>query len=107
MERDECINLFSKFITRNEYIGFDQTISGIFYAIEKKPMISFYKALKDNCKYIDEKEENNNLVIEKFGEVPFDIEKGFDINNREIKTDMKNWWNLFIFNCQIFNKWKL
>ena len=89
MERDECINLFSRFIKRNEYIEFDQIISHIYFAISKKPKINFYKTLKDNCKYIDERDENNNLIIEKFGEALFDIEKGFDKDNCQIKVDMK------------------
>ena len=84
-----CGNLFSKFITINEYIEFDQIISHDYVALEKKPSIVFYKTLKYDCTYIDEKDENNNLIIEKFGEVIFDIEKGFDINNRQVKIDMK------------------
>jgi len=89
MKRDECTNLFSKFITRNDYILFDQIITKYFYAETKIPKIIFYKTLKDDCKYIDEKDENNNLIIEKFGEVTFDIREGFDIDNRGIKIDMK------------------
>ena len=89
MKRDECTNLFTKFITRNEYIGFNQVISKILYAGVKNPGIIFYKTLKDNCKYIDEKDENGNNILEKFGEATLDIEEGFDINKREIKIDMK------------------
>ena len=89
MNRDECTNLFTKFITRNEYFEFDQVISKILYAVSKQPKIIFYKTLKDDCKYIDEKDENNNLIIEKFGEVTFNIEEGFDMNNRDVQIDMK------------------
>ena len=89
MKRDECTNLFKKFITRNEYFEFDQVISKRLYAVSKNPKIIFYKTLKDDCKYIDEKDENNNLIIEKFGEVTFNIEEGFDMNNRDVQIDMK------------------
>ena len=89
MKRDECTNLFTKFITRNEYIGFDQVISKILYAVAKKPDIIFYKTLKDDCKYIDEKDENDNFILEKFGEATLDIEEGFDMDNREVQIDMK------------------
>ena len=88
-KREECTNLFQKFITRNEYIGFDQIISHIFSAGSKSPFIIFYKTLKDNCTYIDEKDENNNLIIHKFGEVEFNLEEGFDINNLDLKINMK------------------
>ena len=84
-----CSNLFSKFITRNEYIEFDQVISHNYIALEKKPSIVFYKTLKYNCKYIDEKDENNNLIIEKFDEVKFDLEDDFDIKRRNVKINMK------------------
>ena len=89
MKRDECTNLFGKFITRNEYFEFGQVISKRLYAVSKQPKIIFYKTLKDDCKYIDEKDENNNLIIEKFGEVTFNIEEGFDMNNRDVQIDMK------------------
>ena len=81
--------MFSKFITRNQFIEFDEVISKEFVAIEIKPSIIFYKTLKEDCTYIDEKDENNKLIIEKFGEVEFDIGHDFDINNREVRIDMK------------------
>ena len=45
MKRDECTNLFSKFITRNDYILFDQIITKYFYAETKIPKIIFYRNL--------------------------------------------------------------
>ena len=89
LKEDECINLFSKFITRNEYVRFDQIISHTVNAGGKKPLIVFYKTLKNDCKYIDEKDEKEKFIIEKFGEERFDIEEDFDMNNRMIKIDMK------------------
>ena len=88
-KKDKCANLFSKFITRNQFIEFDEVISKEFVAIEIKPSIIFYKTLKEDCTYIDEKDENNKLIIEKFGEVEFDIGQDFDINNRDVRIDMK------------------
>ena len=89
MKRDECTNLFEKFITRNEYIEFNKIIPKKFHAVAKKLKIEFYKTLKDNCKYIDERDENNNLIIEKFGELTFNIEEGFDMDNRDVQIEMK------------------
>ena len=89
MNRYECTNLFTKFITRNEYFRFNAVVPKMFYSVSKQPKIIFYKTLKDDCKYIDEKDENNNLIIEKFGEIIFDIEEGFDMDNRDVQIDMK------------------
>ena len=85
----QCSNLFSKFITRNQYIEFDEIISKKLTAIKIKPSIVFYKTLKENCIYIDEKDENDQLIIEKFGEVEFNIGEDFDKNNRDVRIDMK------------------
>ena len=84
-----CSNLFSKFITRNQYINFDEIISKNYLANKVKPLIEFYKTSKENCKYIDEKDENDQLIIEKFGEVEFDIGEDFDEYNRKVRIDMK------------------
>ena len=84
----KCYNLFKKFITRNEYITFDKIISHDFIANGGKPIIGFYKTLKNDCKYIDEKDEKGNLIIKKFGFVKFEIED-YDRNNPQVKINMK------------------
>jgi hypothetical protein len=84
----KCYNLFKKFITRNEYITFDEIISHDFIANGGKPIIGFYKTLKNDCKYIDEKDEKGNLIIKKFGFVKFEIED-YDRNNPQVKINMK------------------
>ena len=86
---DQCSNLFKKFITRNQNIDFDQIISKKFTALQKKLSIVFYKTFKEKCTYIDEKDENGQLVIEKFGEVEFDLGDDFDSNERHIRIEMK------------------
>ena len=85
----QCTNLFSKFFTINEYIEFDKIISHTYDSISSKPTIIFYRTSKKNCVFIDEKDENDNLIIEKFGEIDFEIGNDYDINNREVKIDMK------------------
>ena len=85
----QCSNLFDKFITRNQYIDFGQVLTNKYDAINPNPRIVFYKTLKDNCTFIDEKDENNNLIINEFGNVVFNIGKSYDVNNRFIKIDMK------------------
>ena len=87
--KDKCINIFKKFITRNEYIGFDQIISKNFRACDKRLQIILYKSLKDDCTYIDEKDENNEFICKKFGSFDLDLEDDFDTNNKELRIDMK------------------
>ena len=84
----KCCNLFKKIITRNEYINFDSIISFDFIANEEKPVITFYKTLKNDCKYIDEKDNAGNLIIRKFGSLKFDMED-YDINNFHVRINMK------------------
>ena len=78
-----------KYISKNEYIGFDQVISRTLRAIDKKITIKFYKTSKNDCTYIDEKDENNKLILEKFGEAELNMEDNFDMNSREVKIDIK------------------
>ena len=89
MKGDQCSNLFSKFITINQYVDFDQALSKLYEAIDPNPRIVFYKTLKEDCTFIDEKDENNNLIINEFGNVVFNLGKDYDENNRLIKIDMK------------------
>ena len=51
-------------------------------------VIAFYKTLKENCKYIDEKDKFGNLIIYKFGAVKFDI-KNFDKAHPQVRINMK------------------
>ena len=88
-EGDQCSNLFRKFITRNQYIEFNTIISKNFSAMKINPSIVFYKTFKEDCTYIDEKDENNKLLIEKFGEIEFNIGTDFDKDFRDVRIDMK------------------
>ena len=84
-----CSNLFSKFITINEYIEFDKVITKKYDAMVPNPSIIFYKTLKENCTFIDEQNENGEPIIEKFGEVSFDIGRDYDKDNNLVKVNMK------------------
>ena len=84
-----CSNIFSKFITINEYINFDQVITKRYDAMVPNPSIIFYKTSRKNCTFIDEKDENDELIIEKFGEVTFNIGKDYDKNKNKVRMDMK------------------
>ena len=83
-----CSNLFSKFITINEYIEFNQIITKKFEAMLSNPSLIFYKSLKENCTFIDEKNEKGESIIEKFGEVSFEIED-YDKDNNGVIVNMK------------------
>ena len=84
-----CSNIFSKFITINEYIEFDKVITKKYDAMVPNPSIIFYKTLKENCTFIDEQNENGEPIIEKFGEVSFDIGRDYDKDNNLVKVNMK------------------
>ena len=85
----ECSNLFSKFITRNQYIEFDEVIERHYKALNPNPEIIFYKTKKKNCTYNDEKNEKGKLIIEEFGKVNFNIGDDFDVNERGVTVKMK------------------
>ena len=86
---DKCSNLFSKFITRNDYVEFDKVICHSYRALVPNPEIIFYKTLRQNCTFIDEKDDNGKLIIEEFGRVVFNIGKDFDVNIRQVIVKMK------------------
>ena len=85
-----CTNLFSKFITINQYLNFDEVITKKYNALKPNPSIVFYKTLKENCTFIDdERDENGELIAQKFGELSFNIGKDYDKNNNLTKVSMK------------------
>ena len=98
-----CVNLFYKFITRNDFIDFDKIIEHKFNAANPNPELIFYKTYRKNCEYIDEKDENGNLIIEEFGKVRFDIGEDFDANKREVTIKMKL-GGTYIDVCAIYEK---
>ena len=81
-------NLFNKFYTINEHIEFNKKIIREFKATNPNPELIFYKTNKKDCTYIDEKDENGNLIIEEFAKVKYNIED-FDINKNEVIIEMK------------------
>ena len=84
-----CSNLFSKFITINDYIKFDQVITKKYDAMLPNPSIIFYKTLKENCTFIDEKNEKGEPIIKKCGQINFDIGNDYDKDNNVVRIDMK------------------
>ena len=84
-----CTNAFSKFITVNQYIKFNEVIRQEYKALFKNTDIIFYKTYKEICTFIDEKDENGQLIIQKFGKINFDIGEDYDINKRDIIIEMK------------------
>ena len=73
----------------NQYIKFSEVIRQEYEAQIKNPNITFYKTYKENCTFIDEKDENGQLIIEKFGKINFDIGEDYDINKRDVIIEMK------------------
>ena len=99
----ECNNLFSKFITIHQYINFDDVITHHYIAMNQNQPIRFYKTTRVNCTYKDEKDENGQLIIHKFGEFTFPIGEDFDVNDRRITIKMKL-GGTYIDVCAIYEK---
>ena len=85
----QCSNLFSKFITINQYIDFDHVFTNKYDAIDPNPRIVFYKTLKEDCTFIDEKDENNNPIIKEFGNIQLNLGENYDKNKHRIKINMR------------------
>ena len=52
-------------------------------------IIDLYKTNKDNPTFIDEKDDNGNLIVSKFGEIILDVKDKFDPNSKEVIVEMK------------------
>ena len=85
-----CNNLFMKFITINQNIEYDKKISHFLKSTNSTPDIIFYKTNKEDCTYIDEKDENdkNKEVLERLGNIKFNIGNDFDIKYPGVQIDM-------------------
>ena len=49
----KCSNLFSRFITINQYIQFDEVLKHKYNALNPNPEIILYRTKKENCTFID------------------------------------------------------
>ena len=88
-KRDECENLFSKFINKNESIRADKEIVNSYKMCFSKVTVELYKTEYENITFCDEKDENGNLKIFKFGEFIIDVGNNFDILKRDADVKMK------------------
>ena len=84
-----CSNLFSKFITRNQYIEFNSVFTKLYDSIVPNPKIIFFKTDKEDCTFINEKDNNGDLIIHEFGRVQFNIDIDYDKNNRDVLVEMR------------------
>jgi len=86
---DICENLFSKFINKNESIRTDKEIINSYTMAFSKVTVELYKTEYEDITFCDEKDENGNLKIFKFGEFIIDVGNNFDISKREADVKMK------------------
>ena len=84
-----CENLFSKFITKNQRIPFNQVIKNSYFMDCPTIIIDLYKSNKDNPTLIDEKDDQGNLIVDKFGEIILDVKDEYDPNKKEVIVEMK------------------
>ena len=99
----KCKNCFEKFITKGDNLRPDKEISQTFIMNNKKVTIELYKTDRDNATFIDEKDENGNLIVKKFGQYDIDVGDKYDMSNREIEVKMKL-GGTFISSSAIYKK---
>ncbi len=90
--RDECINIFRKFITKGDCLRPDDEISKLCNLVESKGTISIYRTEEKDVLFCDEKDENGHLKIWKFGDYEIDAGSDFDPsseNGRKIIIKMR------------------
>lgn len=86
---DMCDNLFSKFITKYDNLRPDKEIIKSYTMMKSKINIELYKTELDNVTFCDEKKENGELKVFKFGEFIIDVGDEFDIEQRKAIVKMK------------------
>ena len=95
LDNIEHNNFFSKFINKGDNIYTDTEIENNYYMNSSRATIELYKTENNDVKFCDEKDENGELKIYKFGEYIIDVGNDFDENNREIIITIK-WGGTFI-----------
>ena len=77
----KCINYFDKFIKKNEDINPEEEIERFYRMIDSKVTVEIYKSEEDNAYFCDEKDENGELKVSKFGEFIIDAGNNFICTN--------------------------
>jgi len=86
---DVCDNIFSKFITKYDNLRPDKEIIKSYIMMESKINIELYKTELDDVTFCNEKNENGELKVFKFGEFIIDVGDEFDIDERKAIVKMK------------------
>ena len=85
-----CKNGFSKFITKNDNLRPYDEICHKFTMNNSKANVELYKTERENATFCDEKDENGNIIVTKFGQFIIDVENNkFDKSNKEVEVKMK------------------
>ena len=66
----------------------------------------YFIKLWEKIVLIDEKDENDKSIINKFGEIEFDIGKDYDTKNRSTRIDMKQGGTYNLCSSRVLKKWK-
>ena len=88
-KRYDCINIFSKFITKGDKIKPDDVFSKTFNLVDKSAIINLYKSEEKDVMFCDEEDENGKLKIWKIGQYEIDVGDEFDENSREVIVKIK------------------
>ena len=80
-----CENLFSKFITKGQNLRPDEVIEHSYLMCGSKANIELYRTEKNNVVFCDEKNENGELIVWKFGNFMIDVGKDFDSSSKNMR----------------------
>ena len=69
----------------------------------QKATIQLYKTKEDDATFIDQKDENGELIVRKFGEYQIDVGDQFDKSYKEFEVKMK-YGGTFISSSAIYKK---
>ena len=78
-------NIFSIIIKKGDDV-YPDLMENTFYMNSSKARIELYKTENDDVQFCDERDENGQLKIQKFGEYTINVGEAFDKNYREVKV---------------------
>ena len=82
---DECENIFSKFITKGDNLRPDEVIEKSYTMCASKVSVELYRTEEKDVIFCDQKNDNNNLIVWKFGEFIIDVGNDFDYSSSKMR----------------------
>ena len=86
---ENCDNLFSRFITKGENLAYNKVIKRQYFMECPMIFIELFRTDEENVIFIDEKDDQNNLKVFKFGVITLNVGDKYDPNNKSVYVEMK------------------